>query len=99
MSTPYIRVNDFAPRDGKTTLYCKKVGDKRSTSLTQAAATIGSFPASCWSSVKSGWQIKAIPPFWRMKTLASRSISSFLTPTLTISRPSSASFPISDFAL
>ena len=30
MSTPYIRVNDFAPRDGKTTLYCKKVGDKKS---------------------------------------------------------------------
>lgn len=26
----YIRVNDFAPRDGKLTLYCKKVGDKKS---------------------------------------------------------------------
>ena len=30
MSHPYIRVNDFAPRDGKTILYCKKVGDKKS---------------------------------------------------------------------
>lgn len=26
----YIRVNDFAPRDGKLTLYCKKVGTKKS---------------------------------------------------------------------
>ena len=26
----HIRVNDFAPRDGKLTLYCKKVGDKKS---------------------------------------------------------------------
>lgn len=26
----YIRVNDYAPRDGKLTLYCKKVGDKKS---------------------------------------------------------------------
>ena len=26
----YICVNDFAPKDGKTTLYCKKVGEKKS---------------------------------------------------------------------
>lgn len=30
MSESYIRVNDFAPRDGKLTLYCKKVGTKKS---------------------------------------------------------------------
>ncbi len=30
MSQSYIRVNDFAPRDGKLTLYCKKVGEKKS---------------------------------------------------------------------
>lgn len=30
MSKPYIRVNNFAPRDGKTTLFCKKVGSKKS---------------------------------------------------------------------
>lgn len=30
MNRSYIRVNDFAPKDGKTTLYCKKVGEKKS---------------------------------------------------------------------
>ena len=30
MNKNYISVNDFAPKDGKTTLFCKKVGDKKS---------------------------------------------------------------------